>query len=113
MVLFKLVIAGDADYDEINLTKFDVLLRFDEMNRWHLFPVTINDDDLLESTENFNLELRFDPFITRPSGVILSPNVSTVYIEDDDGNSFILATAFCCLRRTLPRGPDATFLPNC
>ena len=56
------------------------------MNLWQLFPVTINDDQLLESTENFNLELMFDSFASQPSGVILNPNVSTVYIKDDDGN---------------------------
>ena len=64
----------------------DVFLQFDESNRRQSFIVTINDDELLESIEDFNLELRFDPFVTQPSGVILSPNVSTVYIEDDDGN---------------------------
>ena len=62
------------------------MLRFDEMNRWHLFAVKINDDELLESTEDFSLELGFDPFVTQPSSVVLNPNVSTVYIEDDDGN---------------------------
>ena len=79
------LIAGDADYEEINLSS----LLFDEMNRWQLFPVTIKDDELLESTEDFDLKLislRF-PFVTQPSGVILSPNVSTVYIKDDDGNN--------------------------
>ena len=76
------------------MSRFDVLLRFDEMNRWQLFPVTIKDDELLESTEVFDLELRFDPFVTRPSGVILSPNVTTVYIEDDDGN-YTLTVASC------------------
>ena len=61
-------------------------LAFSQASRRQSFFVTINDDELLESIEDFNLELRFDPFLTQPSGVILSPNVSTVYIEDDDGN---------------------------
>ena len=53
-----------------------------------MFDVTIIDDDLFESVEEFNLELRFDLFggQTTPSGVILSPNVSNVRILDDDGN---------------------------
>ena len=61
-------------------------LLFSQTSRRQSFFVTISDDKLLESTEDFNLELRFDPFVTPPSGVILSPNVSTVSIEDDDGN---------------------------
>ena len=76
----------DTDYDEINLSAFEVLLEFNNANRRQSFPVTINDDELLESIEDFNLELRFDPFVTQPTGVKLNPNVSTVYIEDDDGN---------------------------
>ena len=89
MVIVQLLIAGDADYEEIRLKEFDVLLVFDDMNRRLSFPVTINDDDLLESTEDFNLELRFDPFVTQQLEVILNPNMSTVYIEDDDGNYII------------------------
>ena len=68
------------------MSAFDVFLQFDNNNRRQSFLVTINDDNLLESIENFNLELRFDPFVTQPLGIILSPNVSTVYIKDDDGN---------------------------
>ena len=85
------MIAGGTDYKEINLSTFDVLLRFDMNNRRMSFPVTINDDELLESTEDFNLELRFD---VQLSGVRLHPNVSTVYIEDDDSN-YIVTAASC------------------
>ena len=75
------------------MSALDVILRFDNNNRRLSFPVTINDDNLLESIEDFNLELRLDPFVTQPSAVILSPNVSTVYITDDDGNyNFTVAT---------------------
>ena len=57
------------------------------------FEVIIIDDNLFESVEDFNLELRFDP--TRPlSGVIFSPNMSTVYILDDDGNIIIVITRY-------------------
>ena len=85
------MIAGGTDYKEINLSTFDVLLRFDMNNRRMSFPVTINDDELLESIEDFNLELRFD---VQVSGVILNPNVSTVYIKDDEGN-YIVTAASC------------------
>ena len=86
MLILYILKVGDGDYEEIDLSVFEVLLQFDNNNRRLSFPVTINHDELLESIENFDLELRFDPFVTPPSGVILSPNVSTVYIEDDDGN---------------------------
>ena len=48
--------------------------------------MTIIDDSLFElDVEDFTLELRFDPFEDPPpSNVILSPNVSTVEILDDD-----------------------------
>ena len=65
---------------------FDVLLRFDETTRRQPFDVTIIDDNLFEYKEDFDLELRFDPFVSPPSGVILSPNISTIYIQDDESN---------------------------
>ena len=71
---------------EINADNFDVTLTFNDLNRRLTFEVTIIDDDLFESVEDFNLELRFDPFLPVPTGVILSPNVSTVYVLDDDSN---------------------------
>ena len=47
--------------------------------------MTITNDNLLEMREDFSLELRFDTFFgPPPSGVTLSPNVTTITIEDDD-----------------------------
>ena len=85
-MILQLLLAGDDDYEEINISELNVPLHFNEMNRRLSFPVTIMDDELLESMEDFNLELRFDPVVSQTLGVTLSPNVSTVYIEDDDGN---------------------------
>ena len=84
----SVLIAGGSDYEELSAVFGDVFLPFDDDNRRLMFPVTIIDDDLFESVEEFNLELRFDLFggQTAPSGVILSPNVSNVRILDDDGN---------------------------
>lgn len=43
------------------------------------------DDSVLEAdVEDFMLELRFDPYETQPSNVVLHPNVSTIEILDDD-----------------------------
>ena len=50
-----------------------------------MFPIIIFDDNVFESVEEFNLELRFDPISGTPSGVKLFPNVTTVSIQDDDG----------------------------
>ena len=49
--------------------------------------MVILDDSLLElDVEDFTLELIFDPFAHQlPSNVILSPNVSTIDILDNDG----------------------------
>ena len=54
--------------------------------------VKVTDDELLESLEEFNLELEFytGSNFQKPSGVILQPNVSTVYIMDDDSKLLIL-----------------------
>ena len=75
---------GGDDYVEINVQNFDVLLQFNDATRRMSFEVTIIDDNLVETVEDFNLELRYDPFFAVPSGVVLSPNVSSVYILDDD-----------------------------
>ena len=84
MFLSFISIAGGADYEELNAEAFDVFLTFDEATRRQPFDVTIIDDEQFEYTEDFDLELRFDPFARPPSGVILHPNVSTIYILNDD-----------------------------
>ena len=81
-------LVGGSDYREIRANFIDVLLIFDNENRQLSFDVTIEDDLLFErDVEDFTLELRFNPFALEPppSNVILSPNVSTVEIIDDDG----------------------------
>ena len=80
-------LAGGSDYTEIIAENLNVFLTFDNDNRRQSFNVAILDDTLFElDAEDFTLELRFDPFaLLRPSNVILSPNVSTVEIIDDDG----------------------------
>ena len=78
-------LAGGSDYQEINARDLNYLT-FDNANCRQSFDVTIIDDSLFEvDVEDFTLELRFDPFEDPPpSNVILSPNVSTVEILDDD-----------------------------
>ena len=67
-------LAGGSDYEEI---------RADIDNRQESFNVDILDDLLFElDVEDFTLELRFA--FQQPSNVILSPNVSTIEIVDDD-----------------------------
>ena len=76
---------GGEDYIEINAITFDQLLDFSDTNRRLSFNVTIINDNLSEMRENFSLELRFDTFLgDPPSGVTLSPNITTITIEDDD-----------------------------
>ena len=77
---------GGSDYRNIIALNFDKILTFDEINRRQSFPVVIIDDPLFElNVEDFTLELRFDPFGQPPSNVILSPDVATIEILDDDG----------------------------
>ena len=77
-------VAGVADSEDINSVEFDFI--FDDATRILPFNVTIVDDGHFENTENFDLELRFSSFlVSPPSGVQLLPNVSTIYILDDDG----------------------------
>ena len=61
-----------------------MFLTFDEITRRLSFDVNITNDSTIENVENFSLELRFDPFSTTPSNVLLAPNVSMVVIMDDD-----------------------------
>ena len=77
-------LVGGEDYRQINAAVLDVFLTFDENNRRLSFDVTITNDFTIENSENFSLELRFDPFSTTPSNVLLAPNVSMVVIMDDD-----------------------------
>ena len=76
---------GGEDYTEINAETLDQLLEFNDANRRLSFNVSIINDNLSEMGEDFQLELRFDTFIgDPPSGVTLSPNVTTITIDDDD-----------------------------
>jgi hypothetical protein len=75
---------GGQDYIEINAETLDQLLEFNDANRRLSFNVTIANDNLSEMREDFQLELRFDTFFGEPSsGVTLSPNVTTITIDDD------------------------------
>ena len=78
-------VVGGEDYAEINAETPNQLLVFNDANRRLSFNVTIISDNQLESREDFSLELMFDTFLgDPPAGVTLSPNVTTVTIEDDD-----------------------------
>ncbi len=53
--------------------------------RRRCFSVSITDDDLYENVESFTLNLMFDPFEEMQSRIVIKPNVTTIYIEDEDG----------------------------
>ena len=82
-IIMLLLLAGVADYRQLIAENFDVFLTFNDGNRRASFSVQIFDDNILEDIEDFDLELRFDPFAPIPSGVILDPAVATVFILDD------------------------------
>ena len=86
-VVYPNSLVGGSDYREIRVDFFDVLLIFDNDNRQLSFSVRIINDSVFEcDVEDFTLELRFNPFALDPppSNVILSINISTVEIRDDD-----------------------------
>ena len=83
--MFICLVAGGVDYRELNAEDFHVFLTFNDQNRRAQFSVEIFDDNLLENMEDFNLELRFDPFLPRPpTRFMLDPDIATVYIQDND-----------------------------
>ena len=52
--------------------------------RRECFDVAITDDDLLEDTKSFSLLLQEDTFASQ-TGAIISPNLTEIFILDDDG----------------------------
>ena len=52
--------------------------------RRQCFSISITDDDIPEGTESFTAILELDPF-TPQSGILVTPNVTEIFILDDDG----------------------------
>ena len=71
------ITGGGVDYDS---GPFDI--RFPAGETLAIFNVSINDDDIVEGNENFNISI--DPFLL-PNGVSVGdPSQTTVIIVDDD-----------------------------
>ena len=87
VIIILLSSARGADYRRLIAENFDVFLTFNDGNRRANFSVQIFDDNILENIEDFDLELKFDPFTPIPSGVMLEPGVATIYIQNNDGNN--------------------------
>ena len=45
-----------------------------------------------QDVEKFTLKLILDPLYALPSNLLLSPNRTDVYVEDNDGNIYIKIT---------------------
>ena len=58
---------------------------FDPGETYVEFGITVNDDDVVEHPETFQLEL-----LNIVGGVIAEPNTAEISIEDNDGNSHLL-----------------------
>ena len=50
------------------------------------FDVFILDDLLYEDVESFNISLELDTFVAQ-SGIIVDPNLTEIFILDDDGKT--------------------------
>ena len=82
--LFIVIFVGGSDYQEIDTATLEVNLL---SNKTHVqsFSVNITNDPFFEDSENFTLELRFEPGTEPPSNVSLYPIATVVNIIDDDG----------------------------
>lgn len=56
----------------------------DEIHRF-CFNVTISDDDLLEDVESFTVSLQLTELLAPQSGVVIQPNVTEIFIQDNEG----------------------------
>ena len=65
----------------------ETFLRFISCSRRQCFDIVIIDDDIIEDVEMFNITLWPPPF-GLPRRFTLSPNVTTVTIENDDSTLF-------------------------
>ncbi len=59
--------------------------------RRECFGITIRDDDIDEDTEFFTVNLAL---AEGTSGVIIYPNITEIFILDDDGSSYLKLTIF-------------------
>ena len=74
----------ESDFVSIAERNGLVFLQYDSSNRRSCFPLEINDDEVFENTESFTIDLVFSSYFLVPSRVILSPNVTTFQILDND-----------------------------
>ena len=84
-------ISSVAAGDYINLTNFR-LGPFNNSVRQLSFTVSIVNDNILENDETFSVSLTLDPAAQARLGnrVIVSPDVTTVTIQDNDGKVSIM-----------------------
>ena len=47
--------------------------------------MTISDDDLLEDVESFTVSLQLTELLAPQSGVVIQPNVTEIFIQDNEG----------------------------
>jgi hypothetical protein len=88
-VVYYNSLAAGSDYKILPL----LFVTFDNDNRQRSFDVTIIDDSSIEFDEIFIFELRFNPFAFEPpSNVILSPNITTIDIVDNDDIDPLIGT---------------------
>ena len=81
-VFFPFFDADEEDYTPIRFDSLQVSLFFSDSDRRSCFNVAIIDDNLDEDTEEFSIELRFDPVLPPPDLVTIEPGVTFVQIED-------------------------------
>ena len=83
------------EQDFTAIRELEGFVRFDpglpgETPRRQCFDVSITNDGLYENVESFTLILFLDTFGIVQSGVIVQPNVTKIFIVDEDGKSLFL-----------------------
>ena len=78
--------AREEDYRALSREEFGIPLTFNDTNLRLAVEMYILNDDLFESVEVFDLVLTFDHSDPRLMFGRLEPNVTSVYIKDDDSN---------------------------
>ena len=68
--------------------------------RRECFDVTITDDSLVENTESFSLLLQEDTFSSN-TGAKISPNLTEIFILDEDGKLAMCPYFSCYVQHSL------------
>ena len=84
-MVIEYYVTDTTDYNSIfNFAQFDPSNFEPDAIRKICFDVIIRDDEVQEEMESFTIALELDTFVLQ-SGIIVEPNVTEIFILDNDG----------------------------